>query len=268
MHPLPTNSTPDSTHGMWGEHPVPHFRFNSLSHYPQLNHAVFTRHGGRSRAPYDTLNASDQVGDIYRHVTTNLGIIQDVFKAKYLLTMKQVHGTGVALIRSPDELDRGWTPSADAVITDVPGLAVLVKQADCQGVILFDPKRNVIAIIHCGWRGNVAGILSQVVVRMEGELRCDPSDLVACIGPSLGPCCAEFRDPTLFPKNFQEFRVNDTHWDLKAVSHHQLLKAGLEEENIHISAICTRCRTDLFYSYRGEGTTGRFATVAMLNQGG
>jgi polyphenol oxidase len=173
------------------------------------------------------------------------------------------------VIRTGDEMTTPEMPTADALITNVPDLAVLVKQADCQGVILFDPNRGVVAVVHCGWRGSVANILTKVMARMKREFRCQERDLLACIGPSLGPCCAEFVDyKRIFPEYFQAFKVNTAHFDLKAISRWQLLNAGLREENIQISDICTRCHTDLFYSYRGEGRTGRFGTVAMLRQGG
>jgi YfiH family protein len=269
MDPLPMKIMPDRPGLIWMERPVPYLHYSLLSSYPQLSHAVFTRYGGMSYPPYDRLNTSYDVGDLPRHVAANLAIIKDTVCAKKLMYMKQVHGTGILVIRRGDERSRVQTPSADAVITNVPDLAVLVKQADCQGVILFDPERSVLAIVHCGWRGNVANILTKVVARMKGEFGCEECDLLACIGPSLGPCCAEFVDhKMIFPEDFHAFRVNTNYFDLKAISRRQLLNAGLRQENIQISDICTRCCTDLFYSYRGEGTTGRFGTVAMLRQGG
>lgn len=253
---------------IWIEQPVPCFRYPLLSTYPQLSHAVFTRHGGMSPPPYDRLNTSHDVGDLPAHVVANLAIIKTSVGAARLIYMNQVHGTEILVIRTVDEMTRVETPTADAIITNVPDLAVLVKQADCQGVILFDPNRGVIAVVHCGWRGSVANILAKVVARMKGEFRCQECDLLACIGPSLGPCCAEFVDYTkIFPEYFQAFKVNTAHFDLKAISRWQLLNAGLRGENIQISDICTRCHIDLFYSYRGEGKTGRFGTVAMLRQG-
>jgi YfiH family protein len=183
--------------------------------------------------------------------------------------MKQVHGDDILVVRAGDERNRAQTWAGDAIITDVPGLAVLVKQADCQGVILFDPNRSVVAVIHCGWRGNVGNILGKAAARMKDDFGCEGRDLLACIGPSLGPCCAEFVDhKAIFPEGFLAFRVHTDYFDLKAISRQQLLNAGLRQENIQICDICTRCCTDLFYSYRGEGKTGRFGTVAMLRQGG
>jgi YfiH family protein len=221
-----------------------------------------------SPPPYDRLNTSHDVGDLPAHVAANLVVIKNSVGAAQLIYMNQVHGTGILVIRTGDEMTGDEMPTADAILTNVPDLAILVKQADCQGVILFDPNTGVVAVVHCGWRGSVANILTKVVARMKGEFRCQECDLLACIGPSLGPCCAEFVDyKRIFPEYFQEFKVNTAHFDLKAISRWQLLNAGLREENIQISDICTRCHTDLFYSYRGEGKTGRFGTVAMLRQG-
>lgn len=270
MIDLPSTEIMSDRSGLiWIDEAVPYFRCPLLSACPQLSHAIFTRLGGRSHPPYDRLNTSYEVGDLPDRVAMNLALIQDTFCARELITMRQVHGTEILVIRTAGDLCETRARSADAIITNVPGLALLVKQADCQGIILFDPNRSVLAVAHCGWRGNVADILGAVVVRMKRDFASEPGDLLACIGPSLGPCCAEFVDyETLFPEHFQAFKVGQTHFDLKAISQCQLLNAGVRHENIHISNICTRCRTDLFYSYRGEGATGRFGTVAMLRQGG
>jgi len=100
---------------------------------------------------------------------------------------------------------------------------------------------------------------------MRSSFGSKASDLIAAIGPSLGPCCAEFIDyKQIFPEEFRRFMVRDNYFDLLQISRWQLIKAGLKEENIEVSTICTKCRTDLFYSYRAEGVTGRFTTVVML----
>jgi len=241
------------------------FRFPGLALNRQLIHGVFTRSGGLSDSPYNSLNASYTVGDSAENVTENLSKIKKAVKAEHLVFMDQVHGDSVFVIRR-DYLDtQGRIPSADAMITDIPRVALMIKQADCQGVIILDPKRSVLGNVHCGWRGNVRNILGRVVDRMKHEFECRPSDLVAAIGPSLGPCCAEFvTHEKLFPENFMPFMVRENYFDLWAVSCGQLMEAGLKEKNIEVSGICTHCRTDLFYSYRAEGKTGRFATIAML----
>jgi YfiH family protein len=156
-------------------------------------------------------------------------------------------------------------PDADAMITDIPGLAIMVKQADCQAIIIYDMKKEVLANVHCGWRGNCFNIPGIVVDHMESHFGSDPSDLKAAISPSLGPCCAEFltyRD--IFPKSFEKFMNKECYFNLWEITRMQLLDAGVRDENIENANVCTKCNTDLFYSYRAEGITGRFATVAML----
>ena len=158
---------------------------------------------------------------------------------------------------------------SDAVITNIPRLGLLVKQADCQAVFLYDPINRVIASVHCGWRGQKLGLLGLVVQRMEAEFGCSAANMLAAIGPSLGPCCAEFiTHKEIFPAEFTEFMIRDNYFDLWALSRRQLLDARLKSENIETAEICTRCRTDLFFSYRAEGVTGRFASVAMLTEPG
>lgn len=244
---------------------VPFFQFQGLSVYPELAHFVFTRHGGVSDSPFRTLNVSAGTGDRVKNVEANLSIIRKVTGATALASMNQVHGKRIAIFRDRDSLDSRTPVTADAMITNLAGTALLVKQADCQAVTLYDPINKVISNVHCGWRGNVQNLLGRVIASMKEEFGCDPSRIRAAIGPSLGPCCAEFVTyREIFPESFRAFMSRDSHFDLRAVSRFQLLEAGLQEDHIEAADCCTRCRTDLFYSYRGEGRTGRFATVVML----
>ena len=247
------------------KNPAPHLKYQNLSQYHQLTHGTFTRHGGTSHSPYATLNASYDVGDLADSVTANLNIIKRAMGAGRLLFTRQIHGTGVLILRA-GSAERFKTPSrADAMITNIPRVALMIKQADCQGVILFDPRQNVIANVHCGWRGNVQNILGKVIRLMQRHFGCRGENMLAAIGPSLGPCCAEFTSHReIFPEHFKDFMVNENHFDLWALSSHQLRTEGVNPNNITVSGICTRCHTDRFFSYRGESVTGRFGTVAML----
>jgi len=244
---------------------VPFFTFPGLSEYPDLAHFVFTRHGGVSDSSFRSLNVSVSTGDSPRNVETNLSLIREITGARILRFMNQAHGKSIVILRH-GALHGGTGPfTADAMLTDTPGVGLLVKQADCQAVILYDPVSKAVANVHCGWRGNAQGILGHVIAAMKAEFGCDPSRIRAAIGPSLGPCCAEFvRYREIFPENFRPFMIRDNYFDLWAVSRSQLVESGIEAEHIESADWCTRCRTDLFYSYRGEGQTGRFATVAML----
>lgn len=244
---------------------VPFFKFPGLSVYPDLDHFVFTRHGGVSDSAFRSLNVSFSTGDSADNVETNLSVIREITGARSLRFMNQVHGKNIVILHESDLQDGEGPFTADAMITDLPGVALLVKQADCQALILYDPLRKVVSNVHCGWRGNVHGLLSAVIATMRAEFGCDPSRLRAAIGPSLGPCCAEFVTyREIFPESFSPFMIRDNYFDLWAVSRSQLVESGLKEAHIESADWCTRCRTDLFYSYRGEGKTGRFATVVML----
>jgi len=249
----------------WVREDTTYFQFPRLFLNRHLTHGVFTRRGGVSAPPFDSLNTSFSVDDQPEHVAANLKKIKDIIGARDLIQMNQVHSNDILVVHQGDTGAHKKVFSVDAMITNMPRVALLVRQADCQGTIIYDPKKHVLANVHCGWRGNVRDILGRVVTRMKGEFDCKASDLEAAIGPSLGPCCAEFityRD--IFPETFDRFMVNENHFDLWALSSWQLEKAGMKPENIEVAGLCTCCRTDLFYSYRGEGNTGRFGTVAML----
>lgn len=241
------------------------FRFEKLSQYEELCHEVFTRHGGGSGPPHDSLNVGHGTGDTPENVQINLQIIKGILGTQNLRSMNQLHGKDITLLRKAKPAKSPGTISGDAIISDLYNVGVMVKSADCQAIILFDPFKKVISNVHCGWRGNTLNIVADVVSRMVSDFQCKPSHILAAIGPSLGPCCSEFITyREIFPRNFDRFMVRKNYFDLWRISRWQLLEAGLKKENIEIAGICTRCRTDLFYSYRAEGTTGRFATVVML----
>jgi YfiH family protein len=140
-----------------------------------------------------------------------------------------------------------------------------VQVADCQAILLYDPIRRVVGNVHSGWRGSIRNIVDRTVKKMIAEFSCVPREMVAAVGPSLGPCCAEFihfRDE--IPEPFWKYKDESDHFDFWAITRDQLSAAGLSEKNIHISQMCTKCRGDLFYSYRCEHHTGRFAVFIGL----
>jgi YfiH family protein len=250
---------------IWKDDDLISFRYPTLSAIPELAHGVFARHGGLSDPPYGTLNVSFSVGDRAEHVRGNLARVQGEIGSSRILYLNQLHGKGIHVFRGALSLPSEDQLPGDAMITDVPGVGLMIKQADCQSVILYDPERRVVANVHCGWRGNVQNILGRVVARLEHDFSCTPSRVLAAIGPSLGPCCGEFIDhQKIFPREFEQFMVREHFFDMWAISCWQLIDAGMLAENIELASICTRCRTDLFFSYRGEGVTGRFCTVVML----
>jgi hypothetical protein len=248
--------------------PIRH-TFKLLSTVPDLIHGVFTRHGGVSRPPYDTLNVAWNNGDSQEAVRENLTRIKAMMGIDRVVASPQVHGDDIhvidetALRNAEDCPPILMAPPGDALATDLEGVGLLIRIADCQAVFLVDPHRRVIANVHCGWRGTVKELVPKVVRTLGERFRCRPRDLLATISPSLGPCCAEFRGyrDELPSSLWSHETTRAGYFDFWAVSRSQLLSAGLLPENIEIARRCTVCETQDFFSYRGESTTGRLAAV-------
>jgi len=243
-------------------------QFPALKAYPELLHGVFTRLGGTSRSPRASLNVSYGVGDGDTDVIQNRRRIAQCLGADHLVFARQRHGRRVWAVRDGDgrqESSNDAPPIADAMVTDRPGQLLVIQVADCQPVFIYDAQRHVVANIHSGWRSSIENVIGSTIGIMSREYNCRPEDMVAAIGPSLGPCCAEFiHYRTEIPRSFWRYKDSRDHFDFWAASKDQLVEAGLSSSNIVLSGLCTRCRTDLFYSYRGEGETGRFAAVIGL----
>ncbi len=244
-----------------------YFCFSNLSEHNGLIHRVFTRNNGCSKPPYNSLNVSYTVGDDPEVVDGNILAIKRNTGADRVIYMNQQHGDTVISLKGGFDTTPEQVPDADALVTDIPGIAIMVKQADCQGIILFDPVKKVIAVVHSGWKGSVKNIAGKAVEKMHTYFSSTPEDIIAAIGPSLGPCCGEFTTyEEIFPAHFKDFLHGKAHFDFWAITEKQLADSGLKRENIVNAGLCSRCNTHLFYSYRGEGITGRFATVAMIKK--
>lgn len=252
----------------WAAHePVPCGTFAGLSRCPAVRHGIFTRHGGVSRGPFASLNVGHGGGDTPAAVEANRRIAVRRLGGGPLVCAHQVHGRTVQVVAAADA--HRPPAAADALVTDVPGLLLLIQVADCQPVLLCDPRRRVVAAVHAGWRGSVADVVGATVRVMASRFGSRPADLAAAIGPSLGPCCGEFvHYRREIPESLWPFRVGADHFDFWAVTRAQLVAAGVVPERIETAGVCTRCRSDAFYSYRGEGTTGRFAALIGLQPEG
>ena len=237
--------------------------FPEFSALPTLVHGVFNRHGGVSLPPFDQLNVSYGVEDDARAVTANRQRIKESLAVDILVSGRQVHGEKVRVIDKKPDSDREIA-GCDAFITNVPGVGLLIQQADCQAVMLFDPRQQVVANIHCGWRGSVAGIIMTTIRIMTEEFGTDPAHLRAAISPALGPCCAEFINYRQeLPEHFHAFQVKPHYFDFRAISRSQLQEAGIPPHHITAAAVCTVCDRDWF-SYRRDRQTGRFCSVIGL----
>jgi hypothetical protein len=183
-----------------------------------------------------------------------------------LIYANQVHQDQVLILRADHQRradDDGFAlGTGDALVTGLSGNFLTIQVADCQSILLYEPKRGVIANVHSGWRGSIRNIAGRTVDVMKKQFKCRPADMIAGIGPSLGPCCAEFiHYRNEIPERFWPYKEGGLHFDFWAISRDQLIRAGILDENIEFGNICTRCNTEVFFSYRGEGKTGRFASV-------
>lgn len=239
--------------------------FPGLAAFPEVVHGIFTRQGGVSEGPYRSLNVSGAVGDLPERVAENLKLIQQALGLKQLVSASQVHGNRKVIIPAGTPPPTAEVPEADILITDQPGVGLLIKQADCQAVMFYDPENRVVANAHVGWRGQIQGVLLETVARLTDSFGTHPECLRAAIGPGLGPCCAEFRHfRREFPPHFWPYQRRPGYFDLWQLSFDQLTAAGLRPKNIEVAGLCTRCRREEFFSYRREGLTGRQAAVIAL----
>lgn len=242
--------------------------FDLLSNVPGLVHGFFTRHGGVSSKPYDSLNVSWNNGDSPQAVRENLARVSGALGIGRLVSGLQVHGDTLNVVGNGPipEADGGppllVAPQGDALATNLGGIGLLIKVADCQAIFLVDPETRVIANIHSGWRGSVQNIAGKVVVRLQEHFGCDPGRMLAAVGPSLGPCCAEFRNfRDEIPPDLWDYQVRPEYFDFWAITRRQLADAGIRPENMEFARRCTVCGAADFFSYRGEHSPGRMAAV-------
>ena len=253
---------------------VSYYSFHNMEAWPELTQAAFGRLGGVSERPFDSLNLSFAVDDDREKVRTNRSIAARSvgWDPARIVSVRQVHGRRatqvvVEMVGGPD------LPDADALVTDEPGVLLLMKFADCVPVVLWDAVRRVVAIAHAGWRGTILGTPAAAVEMMVERYHSSPSDILAGIGPSIGPCCYEV-GPEVEKGVSQVFggagvihRNGDgsIHFDLWSANAETLMRAGIPEENVVTAGICTRCNSELYFSHRGSGgSTGRFGVVAGI----
>ncbi len=180
----------------------------------------------------------------------------------WLLSVRQVHGTDALVVDRPlaesDQFPGGW----DALVTDQPGVTVAVRTADCVPVLVHDPRQRIVAAIHAGWRGAVAGIVSKTLTVMATRFGSTRSHLRVSIGPSAGPCCYEVDDPVLdqlrmglpdWESVVRDYQVHKARLDLKALIRRQVEGEGVSIPCVSSVNLCTICHDRLFYSYRREG---------------
>jgi len=221
-------------------------------------HGFTTREGGVSAAPFDTLNLGGAVGDDPEAVAENWRRLERSTGLGFA-RVRQVHGARAVRLDEPG----APVEEADAVISSRPGVAACVSVADCVPVLLADPRSGVVAAVHAGWRGTI-GRAAAAGVRALEAAGARAGDLLAAVGPSIGPCCyevsadlaARFRGE-LDPGVVRD-RPGAPHLDLWAANAAVLRAAGVAAGRIEIAGRCTACERELFFSHRRDaGRTGR-----------
>jgi polyphenol oxidase len=244
-------------------------QFPSLSASPGLWHGIFPRFYMQGRDERIALNLGLNCGDPDQQVWVHRRRVMACAGARRAVFARQVHGCQVAVWDRNQDLqaaDDHVYLDGDALVTDVPGTALFIQTADCQSVLMFDPVKRVVANVHSGWRGSISNVVGCTVQTLVDRFGCRPEHLISAVGPSLGPCCAEFiHFRQEIPQKYWVYRRENDLFDFWRMSADQLMQAGIPTLQTTISGICTRCNPHLFYSYRGEGKrAGRFAAVIQL----
>lgn len=257
------------------------FKSPLLSRQQGLVHGFSSRNGGYSRGSYASLNLGLTSGDALSDVRQNRLLFAATLGIgpEQVVCGRQVHSTNIAPVGRA-QLGRGFLdaeqalPDTDGLVTDEHGVALLTLFADCVPVLFYEPKEQVIGVCHCGWRGTVGKIAAKMVQIMVQDYGCRPQMICAAIGPSISRDAYEVDEPVLvqFQQAFSFAErlitpVDDTHGkvDLWEANRLQLLEAGLAEQNIDVSGLCTFQNHQTFFSHRADqGQTGRNGALLMM----
>jgi YfiH family protein len=244
---------------------------------PWLWHGFSTRLGGVTHAysasGQGELNLGFTADDDRNNVLRNRQLLAEAVTddaSTPLATIRQIHSAIVATA-GPDSASRPLC-EGDGLMTSQHGILIGIQTADCVPVLVADPKHRAVAAFHAGWRGTVKRIVESGISHMTQEFGSYPHELVAAIGPAIGPCCYTVGEDLLseFQSNFTYARelVRQTsadsvpHLDLFQANRRQLLDAGLAPESIALAGACTACHPELFFSHRASrGRTGRMLSV-------
>lgn len=231
-----------------------------------VRHCFTTRLGGVSDGCYASTNMGFSRGEDRDTVMTNYEIVCDAVGLNFtgLTKTYQKHGVKVTEI-TEENVGSGFIKpelsATDAIITVLPNVPLVCHTADCVPVLLYDKVTHAIAAIHAGWRGMVDGVIEETIGAMEDAYDTDPVNLIAAVGPCIGPCCFEVDMDVVerFKSEFGEGVIipgkqgNKSKIDLSMCARDALSGCGLDDCNIDISNECTKCKEDLYYSHRRMG---------------
>lgn len=250
---------------------IRYFEFESFS--DSLTHAVFTRRGGVSPTPWNSLNVGGSVGDDLERVRENRSRSFSALDRSVasIFDVWQVHSAHAIYADAPRDLTTEPV-QADIILTDKPEVTLYMRFADCVPVLFHDPKKSVVGIAHAGWLGTVRGVSTAAVEAMQSGYGCKPEDIMAAIGPSIGPDHYEIgydvitQVQSVFGRDANQLlhsQKGRMHFDLWKANRLQLEKAGVEQ--IETAEVCTACHLEDWFSHRAErGKTGRFGALIGL----
>jgi hypothetical protein len=246
-----------------------YFQFDSL----HTRHAVFTRRGGVSPEPWGSLNVGGTVGDDLARVKENRLISFRALgcKPESIFDVWQVHSADVVCARAPRPFDESYR-QADIILTDRPEVTLFMRFADCVPIFIYDPRKAVIGVAHAGWMGTLRDVATVTVNAMRAQYNSNPADIIACIGPSIGPDHYEVGADVIlqvmqkFGDESDQVLISNNgkiHFDLWKTNRILLEHAGVGR--VETAGICTACHTDDWFSHRAEkGRTGRFGALISL----
>lgn len=239
----------------------------------KIIHGIFTRNGGVSPQPWASLNLGGTVGDDRQNVIENRRRIYGVIDrpVESIFDVWQVHSADVICSEIPRPLD-ATHEKGDAILTANPDITLFMRFADCVPILLHDPVRNVIGVVHAGWQGTVKKVVQQAVQKMNKRYGSQTHDICAGIGPSIGPDHYQVGKDVIdqvsesFGTRANEILIqtnNGIHMDLWQSNAILLEQVGVK--SIEIAGICTACDLYRWYSHRAErGKTGRFGAIIAL----
>jgi len=245
-----------------------------------VKHCFTTRIGGVSRGIYNSLNTSDDKEDPVENVHRNLELVCGAIGIDYrnLVLSDQTHEDNIRIVSNAD-LGKGISVpndinNTDGLMTNIPGIPLITFYADCVPLFFLDKQNKAIAVVHSGWKGTVLKIGAKTIRQMTEVYGTKPGDCLVGIGPSIGPECFEVgqevadqfaegfgtRPHIIRPLGNGKYTV-----DLWAANKLMLMEMGVPENNVTISGLCTKCREDMFFSYRRDkGRTGSMSAIMEL----
>jgi len=245
------------------------YTFNNLRQETNCRHLITQKN---SALPY-SFSLALHTQEEPQKIISNRNELKKMYPNMHFIVANQTHSDNIHVVKENKEI--GWEKledaiqNCDALITNQKNIMLTILTADCVPILLFDPTQKVVGAIHAGWKGTEQEILKKTIEKMQSEFGSNPKNIIAGIAPSIGKCCYEVDwNVAQHFKNIEKAytkKNNKYMLDLPHINKTQLLKAGVKNENIELSNICTACEVNSYFSYRKEqGCSGRFMSMIGL----